>query len=201
MKSVACSVAGTARAIRTPLHRDRGAVSGSRFIYLRLACIQQHQQPCIVSLSRVIDYRVLQVRRRHRGAVGEVRGISLVDRHRVCAILQGAIAKDQVHARNGTVTKSEIPLGVGAESIKIKRRIRRISSAIKEDNYQPIERCISRPTIEQLNKLSGVSASLVAVHLVDDHAERRRWCWGGTRRWRRTGAWTWTWRRTGTRRW
>ena len=181
MQCIADGIARPAGTVRTALHRDRSAVTCAGFINLRLAAVEQHQQACVIGLTRIVDNGILQVGGGDRGAAGEVRGVGAEQSHGISTVLQGAVTESDVHTGHGAVADGEVTLGVGREAVEIKSGVRLVVAAIEEDHYQAIQGSITGAAVEQLHKLCGVRASLIGIDFVDDHVQRRRRARRGTR--------------------
>ena len=85
---IGVGVARAAGAVRAALDWSRCPVAGAVFVHLRLAGVQQHQQPGVVGIVGVVDDGVDEIGCRDRRVVREVGGVAGVERDRVGAVLQ-----------------------------------------------------------------------------------------------------------------
>ena len=143
------------------------------FIDLRLAGIQQRQQPGIVRVVGVVDDGVLEIGGGDGGAGREVRGVAGQNGDRVGAVLQDARgSNDEIDARNAGVSEREVAARVRVESVEIEGRVGQVVGAVVEDDDQAVERRAAGAAIVELDEFGRVRAGSVGVQLVDEDVGR-----------------------------
>ena len=101
---------------------------------MRLARIDQDEQAGIISLTSVVNNRILKIRRSYGSAAGEIGSIRPEQRHRIGAVLQQAIAEGDINARHSCIANREVAIAVRCKAVKVKGSVREIVVAV-EENY------------------------------------------------------------------
>ena len=110
------------------------AIAAGVFIDLRLGRVQKYKQTWVIRIVGLVDESLQQVRGRDRCAAGEIGSVANIKGHRVGAVLKSIVIENQIHARNGCVTQSEVTIRVSAEAIQIEHCIRLVGAAVKEND-------------------------------------------------------------------
>ena len=150
-----------------PTHSGTGRSTGrpdssAGLVDLRLAGIEQDQQPRIVGIAGVVDQHVQEICRGHRRAWREVGGVARVKRGRVRAVLQQTVGECEPGRQTG-VAEHEIAGRVGRQAVKVESGIGTVIVAVEEHHGQAIERCVAGAAVEKLDKLGRVRTGRVRV--------------------------------------
>src|SRR5262249_52472249 len=164
-----------AESVWTTPDRINFAVAACVFINLGLSGIHQHCELGIKRIARIVNDRVAKIRGGNRSPEWKVCRAACIQRDRVLAVLKKSESYDHVDARHDDVSNDKIAVGISRTPSQIECVIGCVTTAIKENQDQSIQRGITDASVIQFDKLGIVDARSVRIKFVDTHVGRRRW--------------------------